>query len=68
MQKIRIFKSIESELTTMENDVNDWISASGIKVISITGNISAQTPKGSHVGAFSASDVLVIILYEVSGE
>jgi len=64
MQKVRIFKSIESELATMENEINKWIEASGAKVISMTGNIAAQTGKGGHIGAFSASDVLVILLYE----
>jgi hypothetical protein len=48
----------------MEKEINEWIVASGAKIISMTGNIAAQTGKGSHVGAFSASDVLVILLYE----
>lgn len=64
MQKVRIFKSIESELVTMEKEINEWIASSGAKIISMTGNIAAQTGRGSHVGAFSASDVLVILLYE----
>ena len=64
MQKIRIFKSIESELTSMEKEINQWIETSGAKILSMTGNIAAQTGKGGHVGAFSASDVLLIILYE----
>lgn len=64
MQKVRIFKSIESELTSLESEINRWIETSGIKILSMTGNIAPQTAKGSHVGAFSASDVVVLILYE----
>jgi hypothetical protein len=66
MQQVKIFKSIESELVTIEKEINQWIASSNAKIISITGNIAAQTGKGSHVGAFSASDVLVIILYEAT--
>ncbi len=64
MQKVKIFKSIESELGGMENEINKWIAENEAKIISITGNIAAQAPKTSHVGSFSASDVLVIVLYE----
>ena len=67
MQKVKLFKSIESELLTMESEINEWLKESGAKVISITGNIAPQstsTSSGGGLGSFSASDVVIIILYE----
>lgn len=64
MQKVKLFKSIESELGALESEVNRWLAESNAKIISISGNIAPQAPKSSHVGAFSASDVLLIILYD----
>lgn len=65
MRKIKIFKSIESELFPLEDEINSWLEKSGAELISVTGNIAPQTPSttmGS--GSFSASDVLVIVVYE----
>lgn len=64
MQKIKIFKSIESELGGLESEINRWIVENEARIISMTGNIAAQAPRTTHVGSFSASDVLVIVLYE----
>ena len=66
MHKVKIFKSIESEIVTLEEEINEWLSESGVQVVQLVGNISPQTPtSGSIPGAtFSSSDVLVIIVYE----
>ena len=67
MQQVRIFKSIESELVPLEKEINTWLKESGVRVVSITGNIAAQSGSpASHGGlsSFSASDVLLVILYE----
>lgn len=65
MRLVKIFKTIESELWTMEKEINSWIKESGAHVINITGNIAPQT--GSSVGqGFSASDILLIVTYEPS--
>lgn len=64
MQKVKIFKSIESELGALEKEINDWVEADKVRLISVTGNIAPQTPHGNTMGAFSASDVLVIVVYE----
>jgi len=66
MQKVKLFKSIESELLNMEKEINDWIESTGAKVISVTGNIAPQTGSGAGapLGSFSASDVLVVVMYE----
>ena len=63
MRKVKIFKSIESELWTMEKEINSWVEESGAKIIDIAGNIAPQSGKGPGQG-FSASDVLVIVTYE----
>ncbi len=65
MRLVKIFKSIENEMSTMEKEINTWIQESGAQVISVTGNISPQTHgPGGH--AFSSSDILVVVLYEPS--
>ena len=65
MQKIKLFKSIESELRSLEDEMNAWIEESGARVISVTGNIAPQTGNTQQVGSFSASDVLIVVMYEV---
>lgn len=68
MQQVRLFKGIESELHAMEDEMNQWIRDSGAKIISITGNIAPQTGNTQPAGNFSASDVLVVVLYETNNE
>ncbi|MBN1908441.1 MAG: hypothetical protein JW818_01765 [Pirellulales bacterium] len=70
MQQVKLFKGVENDLSSLEKDVNQWIRSSGVKVVSITGNIAPQSAStdpsigslgGSH---FASSDVILIILYE----
>ena len=66
MRKVKIFKSVEDELSRLESDINAWVDSSKAHIVSITGNIAPQS-KSNHVagdGAFSASDVLIIVVYE----
>ena len=52
----------------LENEINNWLAKSGVRLVSLTGNIAPQTASGSGMGgaleAFSASDILVIVTYE----
>ncbi len=64
MQQIKIFKSIESELGSLEGEINDWISEESVRIVEIFGNIAPQSPSTPGMGSFSSSDVLVVILYE----
>ena len=65
MRKVKIFKSIESELIPLEDEINGWLEEAGAELISIVGNIAPQTPSSvGGMGSFSASDVLVIVVYE----
>ena len=69
MQQVKIFKSIESELDQLETDINRWIARlhkKGGRVVNIEGNIAPQTGSGGGpMSSFSASDILVIILFEI---
>ncbi len=65
VQKVKLFKSIESELSNMEAEINEWVKTSGARLISVTGNIAPQSGAGtSPLGSFSASDVLIVVMYE----
>ncbi|MFK7734626.1 MAG: hypothetical protein AB8B50_01275 [Pirellulaceae bacterium] len=65
MRKVKIFKGVESELHPLEDEINQWLADAGATLISVTGNIAPQTNTGSSMGTFSASDVLIIVVYEV---
>jgi len=64
MQQIKIFKSIESEIVTLEQDINVWIKETGAKNLQIRGNIAPQTEAAPGMGSFSSSDILITILYD----
>jgi hypothetical protein len=66
MHKVKIFKSMESEIVTLEEEINEWLSESGVQVVQLVGNIAPQTPTSAGIpgATFSSSDVLVIIVYE----
>ena len=73
MQKVKIFKTVEREVSGLEDEVNRWIQESGAKIISITGNIAPQStagqakPAGLGGSQFASSDVLLVIVYETEG-
>lgn len=70
MQQVKIFKAMESDVDSLENEVNAWIRESGVRVVSVTGNIAPQSEgsgssaSGLGQGRFVSSDVLLIVLYE----
>jgi len=75
MQQIKLFKGIENDIHTLEKDVNAWLKSSGAQVTQVFGNIAPQTFHGGAppaiLGAeriagksFSASDVLIVVVYE----
>ncbi len=64
MQQIKIFKSIESELGSLEDEINEWISEQSATIVQIFGNIAPQSASTPGMGSFSSSDVLVVIVYE----
>ncbi|MFQ5735159.1 MAG: hypothetical protein ACE5KM_24765 [Planctomycetaceae bacterium] len=70
MQQIKLFKSVESEIASLQREINAWLEQlqqGGGTVVQIAGNISPQTvaaPKSSITGGFSASDLFILVLYE----
>ena len=72
VQKIKIFKGIESKIDQLESDINDWLEHSGAKVIQIIGNIAPQSTPSERGGdylsksPYAPSDVLIIILYKTN--
>ena len=72
MHQIKIFKGMESELTTLEHDVNTWLAQSRVRVVQMIGNMAPQSispaAKGSGLSTteFAPSDVLFVVVYEKS--
>ena len=66
MQQVKLFKSVEAEVSTLEKEANAWIRDSGVRVISITGNIAPQSgnPGGTGKTGYVPSDLFLIVLYE----
>lgn len=67
MQQIKIFKSVDTELADLEKTINRWIRKTGVRVISINGNLAGGGNSGSSgpLSSFAAGDVMIIIHYEV---
>lgn len=66
VQQIKIFKGIDSELPEFEKQINRFIRKNDIKVLQITGNLSPSSGEsGGPLHAFTASEVMVVILYEI---
>ena len=66
MQQVKIFKSVDTEIPEMERQINRWMRKSGARVLSITGNLTSQSAASSApMNSFAASDVLLIVLYEI---
>jgi len=71
MQRVKLFKGLETEVEALEQQINVWAESEGAKIIQVTGNIATQsynpaaksgTSLHSYVAA--ASDVLIVVLYE----
>ena len=71
MQRIKLFKGLETEIEALEQQVNAWVESEGAKIIQVTGNIATQSynpaaKSGSSLqsNVAAASDVLIVVLYE----
>ena len=69
MQQVKLFKGIESDVVSLENEINAWIKSSGARIVQMSGNIAPQTGSnsgsGSRIGGgHTPSDVLIVIVYE----
>ena len=52
MQQVKIFKSIESEVSNLEETINTWIAEENVNVTNIFGNIAPQSPSTPGMGSF----------------
>ena len=66
VQQVKLFKTIEGELSVLEKEFNDWVRQSDVRILSVTGNIAPQSGGESNKrnGRFTPSDVLLVVLYE----
>ena len=69
MQKVKIFKSVETDISALETEVNRWLSDGNFRVLNMFGNIapqsqSAKESAGLTGSMFAPSDILLVILYE----
>lgn len=72
MHQVKIFKGVENDVATLELEVNRWLSkATNVRVLNVFGNIAPQSSspnvQGLASGGFTASDVLLVVLYEEPG-
>ena len=65
MQQVKVFKSVDSEIPELERQINRWMRKSGAKVVSVTGNLAAQSGGAGPMNSFAGGDILVIVLYEI---
>ena len=66
MQQVKIFKSVDTEIPELEREINRWMRKSGARILSVTGNLTAQSDSGTGpMNSFAAGDIMVIVLYEV---
>ena len=71
MQRVKLFKGLETEVEALEQQVNAWVESEGAKIIQVTGNIATQSynpaaKSGSSLqsNVAAASDVLIVVLNE----
>lgn len=65
LQQIKIFKSVDTEIAELEKQVNRWIRKTGVRVLSVNGNLTSQSSTSGTMNSFAAGDVLIIVHYEV---
>ena len=71
MQRIKLFKGLETEIAALEQKISAWAEGEGVKILQATGNIATQSynPAAKAGGSLqgnvaAASDVLITVLYE----
>ena len=71
MQRVKLFKGLETEVEALEQQINAWAESEGAKILQVTGNIATQSynpaaKSGSSLqgNVAAASDVLITVLYE----
>lgn len=65
MQQVKIFEVLENNLQALEDEINAWLRESGVRIISMTGNIAPQSAISHPKARPAPSDVLLVVLYEL---
>ncbi len=65
MRRVKLFKGVEAEMAMLEAEINTWLGANNVELVSVSGNIAPQTHFAGSPDSFSTSDILVIVTYEV---
>ena len=66
MQQVKIFECLETEISSLESEINEWLRETGAQVISMTGNIAPQSVTSHPRAKPAPSDVLLVVLYEIA--
>ena len=71
MQRVKLFKGLETEVEALEQQINAWAESEGAKILQINGTIATQSYNptanaGSSLqgNVATPSDVLITVLYE----
>ena len=71
MQRVKLFKGLETEVEALEQQINAWAESEGAKILQINGTIATQSynptaKQGSSLqgNVAAPSDVLITVLYE----
>ena len=71
MQRVKLFKGLETEVEALEQQINAWAESEGAKILQINGTIATQsynpTAKAGNSlqgNVAAPSDVLITVLYE----
>lgn len=65
MQQVKIFKGVDTEIPDLEKQINRFIRKTGVRILSITGNLASAPSTGGPMNSFAAGDILVIVMFEV---
>lgn len=70
MHQVKLFKGLENDLPGLEKHVNEWLAASGAKVVNILGNLAPQKdptqpdPTGVAHSLYVPANIFFAVLYE----
>ena len=68
MRKVKLFKGLDEDLPSLEQEINGWVEQTEAQIVSVTGNIAPQTPSDTQRMGLSPSDVLLVVVYEPGGQ
>lgn len=67
MHQVKLFKGLESELHSLEAEINAFLAEKGAAVVNVFGNIAPQSEShtDTRLGTgHTASDIFIVVVYE----